>query len=69
MNDETDHSYFKCQLMSATDKARCLLFINHPEIDQMWVPKSLSDWHKMPGADGVGVIVIESWFAKQEGLE
>ena len=69
MDDEADRSYFKAQIRNSTLQALCLVFINHPEIEMAWVPRSLCEWHQQPGRDGVGTIVIESWKAKEIGLE
>ncbi len=73
MDDENDHSYFRCMITTTTDRAYQVK-LETPGVGgtvNFWVPKSLCSMEKAGGVGekGLWVAEIESWFSKQEGME
>lgn len=63
MNDENDHSYYRCILLNETVKAYLLRLITSGK--EVWVPKSLCELRSHAVTDTY-TVEVEAWFAKKE---
>lgn len=60
MNNEVDWAYFKAVDLGEVGKARYIKLESNGK--RHYVPRSISDWHRP------GILVIEEWWAKKEGI-
>ena len=60
MDDNEDRDYFKAEDVGQSPKARQVRLESTGK--QHWVPKSVSEWHRD------GILMVESWFARKEGM-
>jgi len=69
MNDENEHSYFRCTLENETTRAIAVNLKTPGPTGTVafWVPRSLCAVRE-EDSDSV-LLEVESWFAKKEGME
>lgn len=66
MNTENDHDYFRCVIEIDSNKSYNVTLESNDA--SFWVPKSLCEFKPDSKYANRGILEVESWFAKKEGM-